>query len=108
MNPGMLRNRITILNSQQTPDGIGGVVETWTETDKLWGDFQALRDQEFFQSLELKGQVTHKITIRYSNAVNEASRVIYNNLLLEVKKILPLDNKNQFLQLMCKVKHQNG
>ncbi|WP_069649642.1 phage head closure protein [Caloranaerobacter ferrireducens] len=101
MNVGLLRDRVTIQNYVRIPDGYGGYTETWQDVATVWANIKPLRGREFFQAQQIQSEVTHKITIRYTDAVNITSRIKYKNKTFEIKSIIDIDNRHRFLEIMC-------
>lgn len=101
MRIGQLKDRVTIQNYVRTPDGYGGYTETWQDIATVWANIKPLRGREFFQAQQIQSEVTHKITIRYRNDIDETCRVKYNGQIFDIKSIIDIDNRHRFLELMC-------
>lgn len=108
MRIGDLRDRVTIQNFIRTPDEYGGYTETWQDIATVWANIKPLRGREFFQAQQIQSEVTHKITIRYTDIVKPTSRIKYNNRIFEIKSIIDVDNRHRFLEIMCIGSGQDG
>lgn len=67
MRAGNLRHRLTIQLKTETPDGTGGMVDTYPEKDwtEVWASVIPLRGVELIEAMKLEGNVRHKIEMRY-------------------------------------------
>ena len=104
MNPGMLNKKIKISKHPLVPDGAGG----FQESDSLdtvavvWANINPLRGREYVQAQQDRAEITHKVTLRYRKDIDRACILDYENRKFEIMHIINIQEKNRYLELMCK------
>jgi head-tail adaptor len=63
------RHRLTIQTVSKVSDGQGGFTETWTDGATVWGFITTLKAYQRFQAMQLQTPATHKIIVRYNQAI---------------------------------------
>ncbi len=101
MNPGNLRHRIILQTKTVTRDSFGAEIEVWGQEIELWASIEPLTSREYFASLQMQSQVTHKITIRYYPGLRTDWRIKLGSRLFDIKSIINLREENKELTLLC-------
>ena len=96
-----LRSRISIEQQQLVSDTGGGYTKTWNSFAQVWAHLAPSRGDERLQGLQLTGEVTHRVTIRYLSGVSVAMRVVYGSRYLNIRAVLNHDERNEYLLLLC-------
>jgi SPP1 family predicted phage head-tail adaptor len=60
-----LRHRLTLEAPDETPDGAGGVVRSWTALGEIWAAIEPLSAGESIVADKRVGRLTHRIVIRH-------------------------------------------
>ena len=94
-----MRHRITIQSATDTPDGQGGFVETWADSDTVWGYITTLKAYQRFQAMQLETPATHKIILRYNDNVTAGTRLRFGTRVFWVQEIINIEQRNRFLEL---------
>ncbi|MDK2986534.1 MAG: hypothetical protein PWQ96_2178 [Clostridia bacterium] len=108
MQIGELRDKVTIQEYIQTPDGYGGFSETWQDKYTVWANIKPLRGREYFEMQKIQSEITHKITIRYRSDINTSNRIRYKDQILNIKSVIDIDNRHRYLEIMCIGSDQDG
>lgn len=102
MNPGRLRHRVTIESSAvSTPDGLGGGTRTTSTVATVWARVEPLRGDERQIAAALRGQVTHRVTIRYRADVTASMRLVWQGHTLAIREVKQPDAISRWLELYC-------
>lgn len=107
MRAGQLRHRLTLQTAtDQTPVPTDGDVQIiYTDvTPAMWGAIEPLQGKELWTALQIRADVTHKITFRYNDKtklLNAKSRVKYMGRIFELGPILNDDERNFMLTMMA-------
>lgn len=83
---GSLHERVTLSTLARTEDGSGGYTQAPVALDPadVYADVESLRGEERLQALALDVTVTHKVRLRYHQAVNAQTRITWGTRVLEV------------------------
>lgn len=77
MNPGKLRERLTLQSSSGSGDGQGGRTVGWADVApavKVWARVTPLSTHERIQSMQTDAPASHEVEIRYRTDVTAKSR----------------------------------
>ena len=106
MTPGKLRLRLVIQSKTVASDGMGAAGrETWTDTYPVWGNIEPLSGIEGREAMEMRGEISHEITIRFRKNVTVRNRIKFvdiqndQTLYYNIRSVLNLDQRNQYLQI---------
>ena len=99
---GKLRQRLHLESSTPTRNSVGEEVDNWEAYDVVWGEVVPLSGRELFQARQVEAEVTHRVTIRYRDGVSPKHRVIHKNRTLEVVSVLDREERERWLDLVCK------
>lgn len=101
MNPGVLRERVTIQQLATSADGAGGQSRTWSTLVTVWARVQPLAAREQFVSESLRGVEAFVVTIRYRAAVTHTHRVVWRGRTLNITAVTNPDQQRHYMQLAC-------
>jgi SPP1 family predicted phage head-tail adaptor len=93
------RKRVTIQNKSTVSDGQGGQTETWNNGSTVWASIEPLKAYERYQAMQMQVPVTHKVTMRYTDEITSASRLLYGDRVFWVKEIIDPEERQRFLVL---------
>ncbi|MDB4952079.1 MAG: head-tail adaptor [Gemmatimonadetes bacterium] len=101
INPGDLRQRVTLQSKVRTPDGGGGGAEAWVDGKTVWAEVMPLDGRELVQAMQVHPSVSHRVTIRYRAGVSSAMRALYAGRVLDIRSVVDRDERHEALQLLC-------
>ena len=99
LTSGQMRNKITIQRKIETPDGGGGSVVVWSDVVTLWCKIKPVSGSERLQSMRLESDITQRIYTRYRDDFTAADRINYNGRLMQIKAIINIEEKDQWLEV---------
>lgn len=99
MNPGKLNRKINILKPDQISDGAGGYEDSFVPVKTVWGSVKSIFGRERMEAMQVQAEVTHKITIRYTEDVNRSHVVSFNGTKYNIQYIININEENKFLEL---------
>jgi SPP1 family predicted phage head-tail adaptor len=102
MRAGLLRNKITIeqVNNSQAADG--QFTESWITFATTWASIQPLRGKELSDAAQMGGRITHKIISRHVQNVTPDMRIVHGTTVYHVESAFLIDNRNITLQIMAR------
>jgi SPP1 family predicted phage head-tail adaptor len=102
MRAGTLRNRVIL----QRPIEIRGAdyadsQRTWQDVATVSAAVEPLSAREFFQNLEVQGELSARIRIRYMAGVSAKWRVLFGSRIFEIQGVINPGEMNVELELLC-------
>ena len=101
---GRLRHRVTIQEPVQTPNGSGGVVETWQDIAKqpqVFAAIQTLSSGEALRFHQVNGRATHRIHIRHRDDITPRMRLLRGSIVYNIVSVTDRDNAGRFLEVLA-------
>ena len=103
MKIGDLNKRVTLQYKTRVPDGMGGFTEVWNSvTPDTWAAIWPTSARDLIQASSTAMVVSHRIRIRYRRDVRGSYRVKFGNRYFAIVSIINPEEKNEWLDLMCK------
>jgi SPP1 family predicted phage head-tail adaptor len=101
MRAGLLRTRITVMQPVSNKDANGAVIHDWAEFGRLWADVRNKSGLETIKADKVTGIVRASIRVRYNTKLNNAMRVIVNNVIYNIKAVMHDVNSREYTDLIC-------
>lgn len=105
MTAGEIKNSIRFDKRSRTPNGMGGFTEAWSTMCTVWGMYRQLRGRELFNQQQVNPLISVQIDIRYRTDIDTDKRAYYRNEAHNILSVIDVDNKREWLTLMCEVRH---
>ena len=106
MRPGSLRHRVSIQESVQTPDGMGGfstVFSNVTGMGSVPAAIWPLSSKEQLDAMKLESVITNKIRIRYRAGITSANRILFGSRIFQIKGApINANERNKTLDFLVK------
>jgi len=94
----------------QTPDGAGGSNKSWTDVSNLWAEIIPIGSTGAGQTKnagkkspfgdQIQGEITHRILLRYNDAVTSAMRLVYDSRIFNIRYVVNINEMNENLTLL--------
>ena len=93
----MAKERVLIESQSLVADALGGQTNTWTTVGTYWAWVRPVSDNERLVNEQLRGEVSHKIVIRYQSALANVANTASYRLTLDsrVHQIVGIKNLAQ-------------
>lgn len=101
MNPGKLRHRVTFVQDQEVPDGMGGVTVQPVDVATVWAAVEPLQGRERYAAQQVQAETSHRVTIRYRAGLNTAMRIRFQGRMFNILAIIDPEERREQLQLLC-------
>lgn len=101
MNPGKLRQRITIQSRSVSQDSYGGQSETWATVMTVWAQITSLSSRELVAAQAGQSEITHQIRIRYVAGITADMRAVYNGRYFNLALPINTEERNIELVIPC-------
>ena len=100
IDPGRLRERVTIQSATEARNSIGEVVQTWGTFAEVWASVDGLSGREVLQSGQQQTEVTHRVRMRYVTGLTQRMRLSWRDRILEITSLLEHNNRTEH-ELLC-------
>lgn len=104
IDPGALRDRVTLQRRSTARDDYGQGAITWTDVAIVWARVEPLRSGEFFAAAAVQQQTTVKVTIRARTDVDATWRLLWNGQPHDITGVLPIGRTHSQIMAMAGVK----
>jgi SPP1 family predicted phage head-tail adaptor len=94
-----MKQRIEIEDYTTTSDGMGGTTATWNTTATVWGNIMPVNGSEKWEVESLKGNISHVITIRFKEGLDNESRLKYDGRTFLVKYAIDKGEESYYMKL---------
>ena len=101
MRSGTLRHRITIQESTEVSDGMGGFMTVFSDTLEAWAAIWPLTAKESLDAMKLELQVTHKIRIRYRSGITAKNRIKFGTRYFNIISLINYEERNKQLDMLA-------
>lgn len=101
LDPGALRERISLQSKVITQDSTGAPVETWSEIAALWAAKEPLSGREFFDAQGVFEENIVRFRIRYREGMDPAMRIAHGGRTYNIKSIIDPEERHRELELLC-------
>ena len=95
IDPGRLRERITIQQATETRNALGESVQSWTTFAERWASVDGLSSREVLLTGQQQTEVTHRVRLRYVDGFKSTMRILWRNRVLEITSLLEHGNRSE-------------
>ncbi len=106
MKIGALRHRILFQSEEKISDDAHGHTSIWNDVAVTWADIEPLAGRELYYAQQIKNTISHKITIRYREDINEEMRIIFGIRIFKIESIINIKEQKKLLLLRCEEKRK--
>jgi len=100
IDPGKMRERVTIERATATRNSIGESVQTWSTFAERWASVEGLSSREVLQSGQQQTEVSHRVRMRYLPGLAQTMRLKWRGRTLEITSLLEHGNRTEH-ELLC-------
>lgn len=95
IDPGRLRERITIQRATETRNALGESVQSWETFSERWASVEGLSSREVLLTGQQQTEVTHRVRLRYVEGFTSTMRILWRNRVLEITSLLEHANRSE-------------
>jgi SPP1 family predicted phage head-tail adaptor len=100
IDPGRLRERITIQQATEVRNRLGETTQTWDTYVERWASVEGLSGREVLLSGQQQTEVTHRVRLRYVDGLSQQMRILWRGRVLEITSLLEHSNRTEH-ELLC-------
>ena len=101
---GSRRHLFTLETRSETLDDYGDAARTYTTLSKAWGKLEAVTSRERSESQQIKAEVSHRITLRYSAdyaSLTANDRITLGTRVFDIVTPMDKDGRSRELEILA-------
>jgi SPP1 family predicted phage head-tail adaptor len=95
IDPGKLRERITVQIASGTTNALGETVLTWSDSSAAWASVEGVSAREALLAGQQETSVTHRLRLRYLPGLTQQMRFAWRGRTLEIVSLLEHGNRSE-------------
>lgn len=94
-----LRHTITIQETTQTRDSVGGVIDTWGTFATVRAEILPLSGREYLESQQVNAEEITRFTIRYLPNITTKMRILWGTRVYDIRSIMNVSQVDKIMEL---------
>jgi SPP1 family predicted phage head-tail adaptor len=100
LDPGKLRERVTIQQATERRNSLGETTLEWATFAERWASVEGVTAREALGLGQLEVSITHRVRLRYVTGLTQQMRLQWRGRTLEVVSLLEHNNRSEH-ELIC-------
>ena len=100
IDPGKLRERVTVQVASGSTNTLGETVLTWSNSTAVWASVEGVTARESLGLGQQEISVTHRVKMRYLPGLTQNMRFAWRNRTLEIVSLLERGNRSEH-EIIC-------
>lgn len=100
IDPGKLRERVTIQQATESRNALGESQQSWSAWKTVWASVEGLSSREALFSGQQQSDITHRVRMRYVAGLAQTMRLSWRSRILEIVSLLEHNNRSEH-ELIC-------
>ena len=93
MNPGDMRERVTVQIATGTTNALGEQVLSWSNSSAVWASVEGVSASEALRAGQQDTTVTHTLRMRYVQGLTQSMRFAWRGRTLNIVSLLEHQNR---------------
>jgi SPP1 family predicted phage head-tail adaptor len=95
IEPGKLRERVTVEIASVTTNNFGEAILTWGTASSVWASVEGVTAREALAAGQSEVSVTHRVRMRYLPGLTQQMRFSWRNRTLDIVSLLEHNNRSE-------------
>jgi SPP1 family predicted phage head-tail adaptor len=95
MDPGKLRERITVQIASGTTNALGETVLAWANSSAVWASVEGVSAREALTAGQQETTVSHRVRLRYLPGLTQNMRFSWRSRTLDIVSLLEHGNRSE-------------
>jgi SPP1 family predicted phage head-tail adaptor len=95
MDPGKLRERVTVQIASGTTNALGETVLTWANSSAVWASVEGVSAREALTAGQQETTVSHRVRLRYLPGLTQQMRFSWRSRTLDIVSLLEHGNRSE-------------
>ena len=94
MNPGEMRERVTVQIASQSTNSFGEAVLSWSNSTSVWASVQGVTARESLGLGQQEVAITHRVKMRYLPGLTQNMRFAWRGRTLDIVSLLEQQSRS--------------
>ncbi len=99
IDPGRMRERVTVQVASGTTNALGETVLTWATTSSVWASVEGVSAREALEAGQQDTTITHRVRLRYLPGLTQRDRLAWRNRTLNIVSLLEYGNRSEHVAI---------
>lgn len=95
IDPGKLRERVTVQIASGSTNTLGETVMAWSDSTSVWASVEGVSAREALALGQQETVVTHRVRLRYLPGLTQQMRFAWRSRTLEIISLLEHGNRSE-------------
>jgi SPP1 family predicted phage head-tail adaptor len=95
IDPGKLRERVTVQIASGATNALGETVLTWNNSSAVWASVEGVSAREALISGQQETTVSHRVRLRYLPGLTQNMRFSWRSRTLDIISLLEHNNRSE-------------
>lgn len=95
IDPGKLRERVTVQVASGTTNALGETVLTWSDSSSVWASVEGVSAREQITAGQSQTAISHRVRLRYLPGLTQSMRFAWRSRTLEIISLLEHGNRSE-------------
>lgn len=95
IDPGKLRERVTVQVASGSTNSMGETVLTWADSSAVWASVEGVSAREQLLSGQSQVAISHRVRMRYLPGLTQSNRFSWRGRTLEIVSLLEHGNRSE-------------
>lgn len=95
IEPGKLRERVTVQIASGTTNALGETVLSWSNSTAVWASVEGVSARESLAAGQQEIAITHRVRLRYLPGLTQAMRFAWRSRTLDIVSLLEHANRSE-------------
>lgn len=100
IDPGKLRERVTIQKPVERRSSIGETTLTWEDFTERWASVESLSAREFLLQGQQRTEITHRVRLRRVEGFTSVMRIVWRDRTFEIISLIDQNNRSEH-EVLC-------
>lgn len=99
IDPGKLRDRITVQIASGSTNTLGETVLAWTDSTSAWASVEGVSAREALAAGQQETTITHRVRLRYLPGLTQQMRFAWRSRTLNIVSLLEYANRTEHVAI---------
>lgn len=99
IDPGKLRERVTVQQASETRNAMGETVLAWADLTTVWASVEGVSSREALDAGQQEVTITHRVRMRYLSTLTQNMRFRWRDRTLNIVSLLEYGNRTEHVAI---------
>lgn len=99
IDPGKLRERVTVQIASGSTNTLGETVMAWSNSTSVWASVEGVSAREALEAGQQETTITHRVRLRYLPGLTQRMRFAWRSRTLNIVSLLEYGNRTEHVAI---------